>query len=97
MAANGLFSTLHGDAAKWDQPDPDYVALLDNHVGGAAGTDRATCCCSLANIAQRSPVVVAFVLNNDEDFILGWCRRLHLPWGPAPAYRLQQPHGCSLW
>ena len=44
MAANGIFSTLYGDAAKWDQPDPDYTALLDHHVGGGAVADRTACC-----------------------------------------------------
>ena len=67
MAANGQFDTLYGDAAKWDQPDPDYDAILTNHVGSNAGANRDACTRSLCNLSQRTPVVLAFVLRDGED------------------------------
>ena len=67
MAAT-LFSALYGDATYWDDPDPDYATLLGT-VGGAAGTSWPATRDALMNIAARSPVTLAFVVEGDEDFI----------------------------
>ena len=68
MAAPGTFSDLVANAGLWEVHRPDYAALLAA-VGGAAATDRAACQRSLCNIAQRSPAVLAFVIQGDEDAV----------------------------
>ena len=68
MAANGNFSDLVADAGLWDAHRPDYAVLL-NAVGGASAADRAACQRSLVNISQRTPAVVAFVIQGDDDAI----------------------------
>ena len=56
------------DASLWESHDPDYPQLLTT-VGGAVATSRADTLRAVVNIAERSPVAVAFVLQGDEDFI----------------------------
>ena len=68
MAAANTFSALFGTAALWDVSDPSYDAVLAA-VGGAAATDRASCRTALLGTAQRSPTVIAFVLEGKEDHI----------------------------
>ena len=68
------FSDLYSDAAQWDEPVPDYDALI-LLLGGVAGTttgaavyDRATTMTALANLARRSPTLVAFCPSDDNGF-----------------------------
>ena len=69
--ASPLFSTLLGDAAQWDNPDP-YYTLLMTKVGHA---DHADCLNSnssavlTVNLAQRSPVAIAFIVEGDDDHV----------------------------
>ena len=62
-----VFSDLFDDASKWDEPAPDYDALI-LLLGGVASTahgapalyDRAQMMSGLANLARRSPTLIAF-------------------------------------
>ena len=69
MAANLPVGTYLGDNDRWDDPDPDYLALLANHVGGAAATTAAACSRSILNVAQRSPVALAILISGDINAI----------------------------
>ena len=69
MAANLPVGTYLGDNDRWDDPDPDYQALLANHVGGAAATTSAACSRSILNIAQHSPVALAILISGDTDAV----------------------------
>ena len=76
--AKPTFSLLLNDPAKWLDPNPDYATLLltvgNDRTGVAATTVKA----AILNIAQRSPVALAFVLNNDLDHIyVGHTPRLY--------------------
>ena len=58
-----MFSDLYSDTNQWDEPVPDYDALI-LLVGGVAGTttgaavyDRATTMTALANLARRSSAI----------------------------------------
>ena len=69
------FSDLFGDATQWDEPVPDYDALV-LLLGGVASTatgapavyDRATTMTGLANLARRSPTLIAFCPADDNDY-----------------------------
>ena len=70
-----MFSDLYSDTNQWDEPAPDYDALI-LLVGGVAGTttgaavyDRATTMNALANLARRSPTLVAFCPSDDNGYI----------------------------
>ena len=71
-----LFSDLYGDATKWDEPNPDYNALI-LRLGGVAGTgagavalfDRDATAHALANLATRSPTLIAFCPSDDNEHI----------------------------
>ena len=70
-----MFSDLFGEATQWDDPVPDYDALI-LLLGGVAGTatgaavyDRATTMTGLANLARRSPTLVAFCPSDDNTYI----------------------------
>ena len=71
-----LFSTLYDDPTKWDEPTPDYGALIAL-MGGVAGTahgapalfDRNQTMTGLTNLASRSPTLVAFCPADDNDYI----------------------------
>ena len=70
-----MFSDLFGEATQWDDPVPDYDALI-LLLGGAPGTaageavyDRATTMTGLANLAHRSPTLVAFCPSDDNEYI----------------------------
>ena len=69
MAATTLVGTFLGDNDRWDEPDPDYLALLANHVGGAAVTAHGACSLAILNVAQRSPVVLAILINGNTDAV----------------------------
>ena len=68
MAAPGNLSDLVANAGLWEAHRPDYATLL-GAVGGAAATDHAACQRSLCNIAQRTPSVLAFVIQGDDDAV----------------------------
>ena len=58
-----MFLDLFGEATQWDDPVPDYNALI-LLLGGVAGTttgaavyDRATTMTALANLARRSSAI----------------------------------------
>ena len=62
-----VFSDLFDDATKWDEPVPDYDALI-LLLGGLASTttgapalyDHAQTTSGLANLARCSPTLIAF-------------------------------------
>ena len=63
---------LYTAAAKWNEPTPDYTFYATRVCGAATadgGLDRATTITTLVNLATRSPMVVAFIPNNDQDVI----------------------------
>ena len=61
------YATLLGDTTLWADPTPYYLALAG--VMGDAATNRADTQVAIANIAQRTPAVLAFVLDNDPEYI----------------------------
>ena len=71
-----VFSDLFDDATKWGEPVPDYDALI-LHLGGVASTavgapalyDRAQTMLGLANLAHRSPTLIAFCPADDNEYI----------------------------
>ena len=71
-----VFSDLFNDAAKWDEPTPDYDSLI-LLLGGVASTahgapalyDRAQTMAGLANLARRSPTLIAFCPADDNEYI----------------------------
>ena len=71
-----VFSDLFDDATKWDEPVPDYDALI-LLFGGVASTahgapalyDRAQTMSGLANLARRSPTLIAFCPADDNEYI----------------------------
>ena len=71
-----VFSDLFDDATKWDEPVPDYDTLI-LLLGGVASTtagapalyDRAQTISGLANLARRSPTLIAFCPADDNDYI----------------------------
>jgi hypothetical protein len=67
--AKPTFSQLLNDASKWLDPNPDYGTLLQTIGNDRTGVTSATVRTAILNIAQRSPVALAFVLDSDPDFI----------------------------
>ena len=71
-----VFSDLFNDATKWDEPAPDYNALI-LLLGGVASTahgapalyDRGQTMSGLANLARRSPTLIAFCPADDNEYI----------------------------
>ena len=68
MAAPTLYSALYGDATLWDDPTPDYDAIMAA-VGGASTANRDVVRTRLLNLSARSPVVLAFTLTSDLNHI----------------------------
>ena len=64
-----LFSALYDDATLWEDPNPDYAALLGAAGGGGCAADRNACAASIVAAAVRSPISVAFVLQDDPEYI----------------------------
>ena len=56
------------DAARWTVPVPDYVAL-QGVVGGAAPSNQTACKDAVTAQSTRSPLVILFVVQGDEDHI----------------------------
>ena len=69
MAATTLVGAFLGNNDRWDEPEPDYLTLLTNHVGGAVATAHAACSLALLNVAQRSPVVLALMITGDTEAV----------------------------
>jgi hypothetical protein len=66
-----LFSSLLGDATKWDNYPSDYHVLNASFGCGtaaAASLQAPNCHDSLAQLATRTPVVVAFVSEAEISF-----------------------------
>ena len=67
-----LFSALFGDASRWENFVSDYPVL---HASFGKGTNAAqplaapACRDGLAQLATRTPVVLAFVLDSECDYI----------------------------
>ena len=57
-----------GDAANWTQPSPDY-AVMQNAVGAASAGIQAVCKADVLGVSTRSPVILAFVIEGDDDNI----------------------------
>ena len=68
-APEPLFSTLYADATCWDDPNPDYVRL-QGVFGAEVNVAGAAAMAAINGLASRSPVVLAFVLNEDPDYIM---------------------------
>ena len=80
-----VFSDLFNDATKWDEPVPDYDALIlllggvvSTAAGGPALYDRAQTMAGLANLARRSCLPLWYCSANDQP---GAC-------GVRPSYTL---------
>ena len=71
-----VFLDLFNDATKWDEPVPNYDALI-LLLGGVASTaagapalyDRTQTMSGLANLARRPPTLIAFCPADDNDYI----------------------------
>ena len=71
-----VFLDLFNDATKWDEPVPDYDALI-LLLGGVASTaagapalyDRAQTMTGLANLSRCSPTLIAFCPADDNEYI----------------------------
>ena len=68
--ATFLFSDFFSDAALWTTWDPDYIATPLPIVGNAAASDRNVCSCTLVNMSEHTPAMIAFVDSRDTDTIL---------------------------
>ena len=63
-----LYSDLVERAHHWEEPSPSYVALT-GAVGGGSASNRADTVEAILNLFQRSSMVLAFVVQGDEDCI----------------------------
>ena len=75
-AAAPDFITLHQEPSNWADATPDYAVLM-NVLGSGSASAAADVALAFHNLATRSPVVVAFVLDGDEN---------HVQVGFAPMY-----------
>ena len=75
-AANPNLADYLLPGAHWTAPNPAYNDLM-NTVGHGSGSTSAEVSIALCNVATRTPVVVAFVLQGDED---------HVQLGYAPSF-----------
>ena len=75
-AANPNLADYLLPGAHWTAPNPVYNDLM-NTVGHGSGSTSAEVSIALCNVATRTPVVVAFVLQGDED---------HVQLGYAPSF-----------
>ena len=66
--ADRLASTLFADADQWDDHAPDHAAIL-TEIGGASARTAPQVAVSVLNLAQRSPVAVAFKITGDVEHI----------------------------
>ena len=71
-----MFLDLFSDTVHWDEPVPDYdalILLLDGVAGTAAGApavyNRAQTMTGLVNLARCSPTLIAFCPADDNEYI----------------------------
>ena len=67
-APSTLFSDLTQQPNHWEEPTPSYV-VLTGAVGGGSASNRADTAEAILNTSQRSPILIAFVVGGDEDYI----------------------------
>jgi hypothetical protein len=67
-ATTTLISTLYTDDTKWIEAAPAYDSIL-NVVGPDTNSNAAIVKTAILNMAQRSPITVAFILEGDTDHI----------------------------
>jgi hypothetical protein len=67
-APNPLISDLYDDATQWIDPTPDPIAL-QTAFGHLAAANRNACRSATLALAQRSPTVLAFMIDGDDDHI----------------------------
>jgi hypothetical protein len=67
-ATTTLISALYLDDTKWIEAAPAYDSVL-NVVGPDSNANAATCKTAILNLAQRSPITVAFILGGDCEHI----------------------------
>ena len=82
--ADTNISTLFLDGMKWADHDPDYGILL-NAVGAGSAADTTDCGRDLLNISARSPTVLCFIIQGDEDAIYVGHSPVHYPGNVAAA------------
>jgi hypothetical protein len=68
-AVADLFSTLYRDAAKWENPTPDYETLANSFGATATAVTAPVCRDGLVQLSTRSPIVIAFVSEDECDAI----------------------------
>ena len=66
--ASTLFSDLVAAAAKWADPTPSHADLLAA-VGAGSAADSTACLRSIINVAARTPTLLCFIIEGDEDHI----------------------------
>jgi hypothetical protein len=66
--ANPTFADLFREASVWTQHDPDYEVIMAT-VGHAAATNMNDTIVHIHNTAIRTPCVIAFVIEGDEDVV----------------------------
>jgi hypothetical protein len=67
-ATTTLISALYADGTKWIEAAPAYDSIL-NVVGPDTNSNAATVKTTILNMAQRSPITVAFILEGDPEHI----------------------------
>jgi hypothetical protein len=67
-ATTTLVSALYTDDTKWIEAAPAYDSIL-NVIGPASNANTATCKTTILNLAQRSPITIAFILKGDPEHI----------------------------
>jgi hypothetical protein len=67
-ATTTLISALYPDDTKWIKAAPSYDSIL-NVICPASNANAATCKTTILNLAQQSPITVAFILEGDPKHI----------------------------
>ena len=68
MATPSNFSDVVANHAFWDRPEPDHDTLLAA-VGSTSQATRNVCKASLLSFAAHSPIVLAFSLSTDPNYV----------------------------
>lgn len=68
-AVPSTFASLYGNAALWENPSPAYDVLADQLGAGAGRLAAPDSRVALCHLSVRSPLVVAFVADNDPNHI----------------------------
>ena len=64
-----LFSHLYGDATLWDNPDPDYLTLINTFGSGMTPAAAPETQAGLAALSTRAPIVLTFVTDSEPDHV----------------------------